>query len=48
MQDVDVYESKIKMDLQEIRWNDAVWIHLAEEKCQGRGFVNMVMHFRVP
>jgi hypothetical protein len=48
LQDLEVNERKIKMDLKEIRCNDAVWIHLAQDKSQSRGFVNMVMHLRVP
>ena len=47
LQDLEVNERKIKMDLQEIRWNGAVWFHLAQEKGQSQGFVNMVMHLRV-
>jgi hypothetical protein len=31
LQDLEVNERKINMDLQEIRWNGAVWIHLAQE-----------------
>jgi len=48
LQDLEVKERKIKIDMQEIRWNGGVWMHLAQNKSQSRGFMNMVMHLRVP
>jgi hypothetical protein len=41
-------EGDIKMDLREIGWEDAEWIHLAYGKDHWRALVNMVMNLWVP
>jgi hypothetical protein len=38
----------IKMDLTEIGFGDADWIHLAQDRDKWRALVNMVMNLRVP
>jgi hypothetical protein len=48
LQDLEVNERKIKIDLQEIRWNGGVWMHLAQNKGQSQGYMNMVMHLQAP
>jgi hypothetical protein len=37
----------IKMDIEEIE-HDVHWIHLAQDKDQGRAVVNTVMNLRLP
>jgi hypothetical protein len=41
-------EDNVKMDLREIAWNFADWIHLAHDRNQWRAIVNTVMKLRVP
>jgi len=36
------------MDLREIGWDGADWIHKAQDRDQWRALVNMVMNLRVP
>jgi hypothetical protein len=36
------------MDLMEVVWEDADWIHLAQDRDQGRAVVNTVVNHRVP
>jgi hypothetical protein len=38
----------IKMDLEEIGWDDRDWIKLAQDRDQWRALVNTVMNLRVP
>jgi hypothetical protein len=42
------WEDDIRMDLREIGWGGMDWIHLAQDRDQGRGLVNTVMNLRVP
>jgi hypothetical protein len=42
------WEDYIKMDLSEIGIDGANWIQLAQDRVQGRAFVNTVMNLRVP
>jgi hypothetical protein len=42
------WEDNMKLDLREIGIYGANWIRLAQDRVQWRGFVNMVMNFRVP
>jgi hypothetical protein len=42
------WEDNIKMDLREIKIYGANWIRLAQDRVQGRAFVNTVMNLRVP
>jgi hypothetical protein len=42
------WENNIKMDLREIRIDGANWIRLAQDRVQGRAFVNTLMNLRVP
>jgi hypothetical protein len=38
----------IKMDLGKIGWCDMDWIDLAQDRDNGRAFVNAVMNLRIP
>jgi hypothetical protein len=40
-------EDNITMDLREIVWEGADWIHLAQDRDQWRGVVKTVMKIRV-
>jgi hypothetical protein len=42
------WEDNIKMDLEEIGIDGENWIQLAQDRVQGRAFVNTVMNLRVP
>jgi hypothetical protein len=42
------WEDNIKMDLREIGWEGADWMHLAEDKGQWWDLLNVVMNLRVP
>jgi hypothetical protein len=42
------WEDNIKMDLREIRTDEANWIRLAQDRVRWRAFVNTVMSLRVP
>jgi hypothetical protein len=42
------WEDSIKMDLREIGFGDADWIHLAQDSDRWRALVNTVMNLRVP
>jgi hypothetical protein len=42
------WEDNIKIDLREIGIDGANWIQLAQDRVQGRTFVNTVMNHRVP
>jgi hypothetical protein len=41
-------ESRLKMDISEIGWGGADWIHLAQDRSQWRALVNTVMNLPVP
>jgi hypothetical protein len=41
------WEERNTMDLREIRWEDAEWIQMAQNKGQWRDVVNAVMNLRV-
>jgi hypothetical protein len=41
-------EDNIKMGLRETGINGVNWIQLAQDRVQGRAFVNMVMNLQVP
>jgi hypothetical protein len=41
------WKCNIRMDLREIRWEGAGWIHLAQDKDQWRTLVNTLTNFRV-
>jgi hypothetical protein len=43
-----MWEDNIKMDLREIGWGGMDWIHLAQDRDQGKALVNMVMNLQVP
>jgi hypothetical protein len=38
----------IEMDLQEIGWGGMIWIDLAQDREQGKDFVNTIMGPRIP
>jgi hypothetical protein len=38
----------IKLDLREITWEGVNWIHLAKDRDQCLGLVNVMMNLRVP
>jgi hypothetical protein len=42
------WEDNIKMDLREIRFGDADWIHWVQDRDRWRALVNTVMNLRVP
>ena len=42
------WEENIKMDLQEVGWEDMDWIDLAEDRERWRALLNAVMNLRVP
>jgi hypothetical protein len=42
------WENNIKLDLREIGFGDADWIHLAQDRDRWRALVNTVMSFWVP
>jgi hypothetical protein len=42
------WKDNIKMDLQEVRWEDMDWIALAQDRDRWRALVNAVMNLRVP
>jgi hypothetical protein len=42
------WEDNIKMDLREIGFGDADWIHWAQDRARLRVLVNTVMNLRVP
>jgi hypothetical protein len=41
------WQSNIRMDLREIGWQRVDWIHLAQDRDQWQGLVNMVMTLRI-
>jgi hypothetical protein len=41
-------EDNIKIDFEEIGWDDMDWIDLVQDKDQWRALVNTVMNLRVP
>jgi len=41
-------EYKIRMDLNEVGWEGAGWIHLAQDRDKWLALVNTVMNLRVP
>jgi hypothetical protein len=42
------YSWRIILRFREIGWGSVDWIHLAQDRDQGRAVVNMVMNLRVP
>jgi hypothetical protein len=42
------WEYNIRMDLQEIGWEDVNWIHLPQNKSQWKTLVNMVINLWIP
>jgi hypothetical protein len=42
------WEDNIKMDLEEIGWEDVDWIHLAQDTDHRRVLVERIMILRVP
>jgi hypothetical protein len=42
------WEDNIRMDLREIGFEDADWIHLAQDRDRWRALVNTVMNLRIP
>jgi hypothetical protein len=42
------WEDNIKLDLREIGFGDADWIHLAQDRDRWLALVNTVMNLRVP
>jgi hypothetical protein len=42
------WEDDIRMDLKELGWEDADWMHLAQDYDQWRALINTVMHLSVP
>jgi hypothetical protein len=42
------WEDNIKMDLQEVGWDDVAWIDMAQDRDRWRAVVNAVMNLRVP
>jgi hypothetical protein len=42
------WEDNIKLDLREIRIDEANWIQVAQYRVQWRAFVNTIMNLRVP
>jgi hypothetical protein len=42
------WEDASIMDLREIGWEGVDWIHLAQDRDQGRALVNTVLDLRVP
>jgi hypothetical protein len=42
------WEDNIKMDLQEVGWEDMDWIDLVKDTDRWRKLVNVVMDLRVP
>jgi hypothetical protein len=42
------WEDNIRMDLREIGWKGADWMHLAQDRNQWQAYVNMVMNLQVP
>jgi len=41
-------EKNIKMNLQEVEWEDIDWIDLAQDRDRRRALVNAVMNLRLP
>jgi hypothetical protein len=37
-----------RMDLGEVKWDDVVWIGLAQERHSWRALANLILNFRVP
>jgi len=50
LEDPDLWEDKLKMDLQEVGWEDMDWIDLAQDRDRWRALVNGVigLNIRVP
>jgi len=42
------WEDNNRMNLREVEWEGVDWMHLAQDRDQWRGVVNMVMNLRVP
>jgi hypothetical protein len=42
------WKGNIKMDLQEVGWEDMDWMYLAEVRDRWRAIVNAVMNLRFP
>ena len=42
------WEDNGEIEIKEIRWEDVDWIHMAQDRVQGWGLVNVVMNLHVP
>jgi hypothetical protein len=42
------WEDNSEMEFREIRWEDVDWIHLAQDRVQWWGLVNVVVNLYVP
>jgi len=42
------WEDKSEMEIKKIRWEDVDWIHLAQDRVQWWGLVNVVVNLYVP
>jgi hypothetical protein len=42
------WEYDSEMEIKEIRWEDVDWIHLAQDRVQWWGLVNVVVNLHVP
>jgi hypothetical protein len=48
LEDSGVEDDNIKMDLQNIGWEDEDWSHVAPDRDQWRTLMNVVMNFQIP
>ena len=42
------WEDNIKMDVQEVEWEDVDWVKLAQDRDNWRDVVNMMTNLQVP
>jgi hypothetical protein len=42
------WEDNIKIDLQEVGWEDVDWIDMAQDRYRWRAVVNAVLNLRIP
>lgn len=38
----------IRLNLKDVRWDGADWVHVAQDKCRWHALVNTVIYFQVP